>query len=64
MDDAGVFDEATIIVHGDHGSRISVIEPAAQYADQVTDRDLIDSYATLFAMRGPTVTAGYDRSFR
>jgi len=47
-----------LIVHGDHGSRITVKDPRA---DRVpTERDLIASYSTLFAIKAPQVTPGYE----
>jgi hypothetical protein len=50
------FDDATIVIHGDHGSRIS----AGQFFENVSDRDLIDNYSALYAIRGPSVASGYD----
>ncbi len=60
LSESGVMDEATIIVHGDHGSRISGMVPLQKYASLLTERDLIDNFSTLFAIRYPGVTAGYD----
>ena len=50
------FADATIVIHGDHGPRIS----AGQYAESVSSRDLIDNYSTLYAIRGPGIEPGYD----
>jgi hypothetical protein len=54
----GVYDEATIIVHGDHGSRIGERKFREIAAEQLTDRDLLDHYSSLFALKMPGITAG------
>lgn len=59
--DTGQFADSTIIVHGDHGSRISLLFPSNEVADELSREDLIDSYSTLFALRRPDVAAGQDR---
>ena len=47
-----------LIVHGDHGSRITITDPRA---DRVpTERDLIASYSALFAIKARHVTPGYE----
>jgi hypothetical protein len=53
----GVYDEAIVIVHGDHGSRIAERTIRAP-ADAITERDLLDHYSTLLALRQPDVTPG------
>jgi arylsulfatase A-like enzyme len=60
----GAYDDATIIVHGDHGSRITLTVSNRMYADLLTDDDLVDDYSTLFAVYGPGFDRGYDTSFR
>lgn len=47
-----------VIVHGDHGSRITRLDPNA--GRQPSDADLIAGYATLFAVRGPGIAPGYE----
>lgn len=64
MRDRGIFDDATIIVQGDHGSRITIHDPVVESADQLSPRDLIDAYSTLFAIRIPGVAGGYDTHMR
>ena len=51
----GVLDEATIIVHGDHGSRISLIEPISGNEDLIVPRDVVDSVSALYAVRSPNI---------
>jgi hypothetical protein len=53
----GVYDEATIIVHGDHGSRIGEHSSHAPAAD-FSDRDLLDYFATLLAIKTPDTAPG------
>lgn len=60
----GIFEAATIIVHGDHGSRITIHDPVFENAGQLTPRDLIDAYSALFAIRAPGVASGYDTRMR
>ena len=48
--------DATIIIHGDHGSRISVGNVIEEYEDD----DYIANYGTYFAVRGPDVEPGVD----
>ena len=59
--DTGQFADATIIIHGDHGSRIALLAPSNEAAEEVSRDDLIDSYSTLFALRRSDLAAGQDR---
>lgn len=61
---AGRYDETTIIVHGDHGSRISIWNPEAEFAEQLSDRDIIDNFSVLYAVKQPGVPGGYDATAR
>jgi hypothetical protein len=54
----GVYDEATIIVHGDHGSRTGERPFITDDPDAMTDADRLDHYATLLAIKTPGVTPG------
>jgi hypothetical protein len=53
MGEAGLFDDATIIVHGDHGSSVHAHVPSVHNRDRLTQRDLLDAYSTLFAVKWP-----------
>jgi hypothetical protein len=53
------FRDAVIIIHGDHGSRISI----GDVVDDYSKRDFIDNYGTYFAVRSPGVPAGVDCEF-
>jgi hypothetical protein len=54
----GVYDEATVIVHGDHGSRIGERPHLHTPVQQLTGRDILDHYATLFAVKAPDIAPG------
>lgn len=58
MKEDGLLERATIVVHGDHGSRLAtksfrLIDPA-----ELTTRDMIDHFSTLFAIRLPDNPGG------
>ena len=54
----GVYDEATIIVHGDHGSRIAEKPFLTEMPQTLNGQDMIDHFATLLAIKAPGVAAG------
>jgi hypothetical protein len=53
----GVYEDATIIVHGDHGSRIAERTGHAP-AETMTYRDLLDHFSTLLAIKTPGAEPG------
>ena len=53
MQDAGLYEQATIVVHGDHGSSASLVNPSVRNMDLLNYRDLREVYSTLFAVRFP-----------
>lgn len=59
LDGIETFRDATIVIHGDHGSRIS----NGFQVEDLESRDLIDNYATYFAIRTPGLTPGTDCEF-
>jgi hypothetical protein len=59
---AGIYDDSIIVLHGDHGSRIVLTEPNAATQPELTKQDLVDGYSTLFAMKLPGKSGGYDKS--
>lgn len=61
LDEAGVLRDATVIVQGDHGSRIDAWVPHAAHVPQLAPADFIDGFSTFFAVRRPNAAAGYDR---
>ncbi len=54
----GIYDEATIIVHGDHGSRIGERPYISAMPESLTEQDMIDHYATLLAIKAPGIAPG------
>jgi len=50
---------STIIIHGDHGSRLSSLEPYLENIDHFTKEDYIQYFSTFFAVRRPNLTPGY-----
>jgi len=54
----GVYDEATIIVHGDHGSRIGERPFIHAAPHALSEQDLLDHYTTLLAIKAPGFAPG------
>jgi len=49
----GIYRQATIVVHGDHGSSAFNYPTIVSNKDKLTYRDLRESYSTLFAIKYP-----------
>jgi hypothetical protein len=49
----GLYEQATIVVHGDHGGPIFRYAPFTQNANRLSMRDLRETYSTLFAVKRP-----------
>lgn len=60
MRERGILEDATIVVHGDHGSRITLLDPYQENKRSLSPEDYVDSFSTLYAIRAPGVTPGYD----
>jgi len=56
----GMFDDATIILHGDHGSRIGLVEPRVPNKARLSRQDYVDAFSTLFAVKAADIEPGYD----
>jgi hypothetical protein len=54
----GVYDSATIIVHGDHGSRLAERPFRFLPAEALSDRDVVDHFSTLLAVKMPGLQPG------
>jgi hypothetical protein len=52
--------DAVVIIHGDHGSRIAMVEPNGWRGGSFTVTDYADFFSTLFAVRSAELDAGYD----
>ena len=53
MEADGIFEKATIIVHGDHGTSAYQTAPMVENMDNLTYRDLQEAYSALFAVKFP-----------
>ena len=42
MEDAGLFENSVIIIHGDHGSRIMKTEPTIENEQTLSKQDIVD----------------------
>ncbi len=61
LEDVGLLEQMTILVHGDHGSRIDLLPPLAWWDSELSVADYVDSFSTLVAFRTPGGRASYDR---
>ena len=57
---ADTYDRATIVLHGDHGARIGLTDPASATVSSLTPADYTDAFSTLFAVKAPDITPGVD----
>ena len=60
MQEADIWENSVMIIHGDHGSRIVRTYPTIQNEAQLSDADLRDGFSTLFAAKLPGEKALYD----
>jgi hypothetical protein len=51
LQEADSDEDAVIVVHGDHGSKIETITPFSEFARQLKTSDYIDTFSTLFAAK-------------
>jgi Sulfatase len=52
--------DAVVIVQGDHGSRITLVDPTTVARATQTVADYADAFSTLFAVRSASIDPGYD----
>ena len=45
------YDDATIILHSDHGSQIGTLSPREVWQHEMTETDYVDAYSSLFAIK-------------
>lgn len=60
MKRGGTYKDAIIVIHGDHGSRISKAEPSAKTMPEMTVDDHMDGFSTLFVLKAPGISPGVD----
>jgi len=58
LKDQGLYQQATILVHGDHGTSAYNYSPVVSNMDKLRYRDLREMYSALFAVKLPGGTAG------
>ena len=54
--------DAVVVIHGDHGSRIALLDPLESRHSELVASDFVDSYSTLFAIRSQGIRAGYEEA--
>lgn len=57
-------DNFVLIVHGDHGSRITDADPELEQLGRISIRDFTAGFSTLFAVRASGVAPGYEKTKR
>lgn len=55
------WDDALVVIHGDHGSRLDRGPPQAGIVEMMTGEDFLDAYATFFAVKRSGLRVEYDR---
>jgi hypothetical protein len=53
LQDKGLYNQATIVIHGDHGTSAYIFSPSALITNERFDRDLREIFSTLFAVKFP-----------
>jgi len=59
---AGLWQDAIVLVHGDHGSRIGRVEPDAENRPLLSAETLRDNFLTHIAMKDAKLESGVDHS--
>lgn len=52
LKNTGVYDDSILVVHSDHGSKISSLVASSMWTSQLSEADYIDAYSSLFAVKG------------
>ena len=58
MRNLGLLEKSIIVIHGDHGSMIPAKDVVSLNAGKLSERDIIDIYSTLFAVKMPGAASG------
>jgi hypothetical protein len=53
LQEQGLYEQATILVHGDHGTSAYIYSPSVRNMDKFSLRDLREMFSTLFAVKYP-----------
>jgi hypothetical protein len=54
------WERSVVVIHGDHGSRITEWDPTVENVGRFGPADMISGYSTLFAIRAPGIARGYE----
>ena len=52
--------DAIVLIHGDHGSRITDVDPQVENEDRFSDEDVVRGHSALFVVRAPGIEPGYE----
>ncbi|MHA1600308.1 MAG: hypothetical protein ACTSW2_05740 [Alphaproteobacteria bacterium] len=58
---ANLYDDATIVIHGDHGSRLTHFRPTMLSRQRLIPQDYADGFLALYAVKSPEISPGYDQ---
>ena len=61
MKEEGIWEDAVVIVHGDHGSRLTLFTPKYEWVDEMTPTDFVDAFSTFFVVKQPGKASRYIR---
>jgi len=64
MREVNMYNDSIIILQGDHGSRITRLEPFTENSARLSEQDLKDSFSTLFAVKYPAGQGYYNTKTR
>ena len=53
LQEKGLYEQATIVIHGDHGTSAYIYKPSAHLTNERLSRDLREIFSTLFAVKYP-----------
>jgi len=53
LQDQGLYEQATIVIHGDHGTSAYIYKPSVRILNERPNRDLREIFSTLFAVKYP-----------
>ncbi len=63
LETAGIWDNALIVIHGDHGSRLTLSQPDYPNVNEMSETDFADAFGTLLAIKFPHGVGHLDRRF-
>ena len=64
LKEANLMENLSIVIHGDHGSRITLNDPVIEQIEFLLPQDYIDSFSTHFAIRRKDLNPEYDTELK